>query len=90
MQKRRTWYAADEPGFHLLHTLFQACMHYEHIVRYNEWFVTTLLVDDGIVRGLVAVELATGRVETIIAAIVRVYVTMSCASRSPLTSDGGC
>jgi len=33
-------------------------------VRYDEWFVTTLLVDDGRVRGVVAIELATGHIET--------------------------
>ena len=71
MRKLRTWFAADKTGFHLLHTLFQRVLSYPDIVRYDEWFATTLLVDDdggeGRVRGLVAIELATGRIETILA-----------------------
>ena len=43
----RTWFAADKTGFHLLHTLFQTSLQYEQITRYDEWYVTTLLVDDG-------------------------------------------
>ena len=67
MKKLRTWFAADKTGFHMLHTLFQRVLAYPDIVRYDEWFVTTLLVDDGRVRGVVAIELATGRIETILA-----------------------
>jgi fumarate reductase flavoprotein subunit len=86
MQKRRTWFAADKTGFHLLHTLFQTCMQYERIVRYDEWFVTTLLVDDGIVRGLVAIELATGRVETITARAI-ILCTGGCGRVYPFTTN---
>ena len=60
MKKLRTWFAADKTGFHMLHTLFQRVLAYPDIVRYDEWFATTLLVDDGRVRGVVAIELATG------------------------------
>jgi len=65
MKKKRTWFAADKTGFHLLHTLFQTSLKYGTITRYDEWFVTKLLVDGGRVCGAVAVELMTGRVETI-------------------------
>ena len=47
MKIERTWYAADKTGFHMLHTLFQTSLKYTPIVRYDEWFVTRLLVDDG-------------------------------------------
>ncbi|SON63284.1 Fumarate reductase flavoprotein subunit [Mycobacterium simulans] len=67
MKKQRTWFAADKTGFHLLHTLFQRLLAYGDIVRYDEWFATTLLVDEGRVCGVVAIELATGRIETILA-----------------------
>jgi len=67
MKKLRTWFAADKTGFHMLHTLFQRVLAYPDIVRYDEWFATTLLVDDGRVRGVVAIELATGRIESILA-----------------------
>src|SRR4029450_2906925 len=40
MKKKRTWFAADKTGFHLLHTLFQTSLKYEAVTRYDEWFVT--------------------------------------------------
>ncbi|MGH2651242.1 MAG: FAD-binding protein, partial [Actinomycetota bacterium] len=43
----RTLFAADKSGFHMLHTLFQTSLKYERVVRYDEFFVTTLLVEDG-------------------------------------------
>src|SRR5207247_2553670 len=53
MKKLRTWFAADKTGFHMLHTLFQRVLAYPDIVRYDEWFATTLLVDEGSVCGVV-------------------------------------
>ncbi|MFD7445501.1 fumarate reductase (quinol) flavoprotein subunit [Streptomyces sp. NPDC059909] len=86
MKKMRTWFAADKTGFHLLHTLFQTALSYRDIVRYDEWFVSTLLVDDGRVRGVVAIELATGRVETIIARAV-IVCTGGCGRVYPFTTN---
>src|ERR1700730_9236792 len=70
MKKMRTWFAADKTGFHMLHTLFQTSLRYTPIVRYDEWFVTRLLVDDGRVQGVVALELMTGKIEAITAKAV--------------------
>jgi fumarate reductase flavoprotein subunit len=70
MKKMRTWFAADKTGFHMLHTLFQTTLQYTSVVRYDEWFVTKLLVDDGHVQGVVAIELMSGKVETITARAV--------------------
>jgi fumarate reductase flavoprotein subunit len=67
MKNMRTWFAADKTGFHMLHTLFQTSLKYTDIIRYDEWFVTRLLVDDGRVHGVVAFELMTGRIEVITA-----------------------
>ncbi len=61
MKLERTWYASDKTGFHLLHTLYQTSLKYENVTNYDEWFVTRLLVDEGRCRGLVAIELASGR-----------------------------
>ena len=63
MKKKRTWFAADKTGFHMLHALFQTSLKYGEVTRYDEWFVTRLLVDDGRVHGVVAVELPTGRIQ---------------------------
>ncbi|MGO4616081.1 fumarate reductase (quinol) flavoprotein subunit [Nocardia sp. 2YAB30] len=86
MTNNRTWFAADKTGFHLLHTLFQTTLSYQDIVRYDEWFATTLLVDDGKVRGIVATELATGRVETILASAV-IVCTGGCGRVYPFTTN---
>jgi fumarate reductase flavoprotein subunit len=65
MKNMRTWFAADKTGFHMLHTLFQTSLKYADITRYDEWYVTRLLVDEGRVHGVVAIELRTGRIEAI-------------------------
>jgi fumarate reductase flavoprotein subunit len=86
MTRTRTWFAADKTGFHLLHTLVQAALSYERIVRYDEWFVTTLLVDEGRVQGVMAIELATGRVEAITARAV-ILCTGGCGRVYPFTTN---
>src|SRR5262247_2626606 len=65
MKKMRTWFAADKTGFHMLHSLFQTSLKYTSVVRYDEWFVTKLLVEDGRVQGIVAIELATGNIQAL-------------------------
>jgi fumarate reductase flavoprotein subunit len=70
MKKMRTWFAADKTGFHMLHTLFQTSLKYTSVFRYDEWFVTKLLVDDGRVQGVVALDLKSGKVEAITARAV--------------------
>jgi fumarate reductase flavoprotein subunit len=66
MSVKRTLFATDKIGFHLLHTLFQTTLKYENIRRYDEWFVTSLLVDNGRVEGVTAIEMRTGELVTIL------------------------
>jgi fumarate reductase flavoprotein subunit len=86
MKKMRTWFAADKTGFHMLHTLFQTSLKYKRVVRYDEWFVTRLLVDGGRVQGVVALELMTGRVEAITAKAV-ILCTGGCGRIFPFTTN---
>jgi fumarate reductase flavoprotein subunit len=86
MRKKRTWFAADKTGFHMLHALFQTSLKYGEIRRYDEWFVTRLLVDDGRVHGVVAVDLMTGRIRTIAAKAV-VLCTGGCGKVFPFTTN---
>jgi fumarate reductase flavoprotein subunit len=86
MKKMRTWFAADRTGFHLLHTLFQTALQYERIARYDEWYVMKLLVDDGRVAGVVAVELMSGRIEAITAKAV-ILCTGGCGQIYPFTTN---
>lgn len=60
MKVARTWFAADKSGFHMLHTLFQTCMKYPNIKRLDEHFVLDLMVDNGAVQGVVAIDMMEG------------------------------
>jgi fumarate reductase flavoprotein subunit len=86
MKIERTWFAADKTGFHMLHTLFQTTLKYAPIQRYDEWFVTKLLVDDGRCQGVVAIELATGRIQAITAKAV-IICTGGCGRVFPFTTN---
>jgi fumarate reductase flavoprotein subunit len=86
MKKMRTWFAADKTGFHMLHTLFQTSLKYTSVERYDEWFVTRLLVDDGRVQGVVAIELMSGRIEAITARAV-ILCTGGCGRVFPFTTN---
>ena len=86
MQKKRTWFAADKTGFHMLHTLFQTSLKYTSVVRYDEWFVTKLLVDDGRVQGVVAIELMSGKIQPILAKAV-ILCTGGCGRVFPFTTN---
>lgn len=56
----RTCYAADRTGHAILHTLYEQLLKYGAPV-YEEWFVVSLAVEDGICRGLVAMDIHTGK-----------------------------
>jgi fumarate reductase flavoprotein subunit len=86
MKQMRTWFAADKTGFHLLHTLFQTSLKYDRIVRYDEWFITRLLIDDGRACGVVAVDLMSGRIEPITARAV-ILATGGCGRVFPFTTN---
>jgi len=86
MKKKRTWFAADKTGFHMLHTLFQTSLKYPSVTRYDEWFVTRLLVDDGRVQGVVAIELMSGKIQAILAKAV-ILCTGGCGRVFPFTTN---
>jgi fumarate reductase flavoprotein subunit len=86
MKVERTWFAADKTGFHMLHALFQTSLKYDGIHRYDEWFVTKLLVDEGRCQGVVAIEAATGRIQAITAKAV-ILCTGGCGRVFPFTTN---
>ena len=86
MKKERTWFAADKTGFHMLHTLFQTTLKYTAIARYDEWFVTKLLVDDNRVQGAVAIEIMAGKIQAITAKAV-ILCTGGCGRVFPFTTN---
>ena len=86
MKKKRTWFAADKTGFHMLHALFQTTLKYNEVTRYDEVFVTRLLVDDGRVHGVVAVGLMTGKIQAVTAKSV-ILATGGCGKVFPFTTN---
>ena len=65
----RTFFVADITGQAILHVM------YEQIIKsgvrsYEEWFVTDLIIEDDICKGVVAIELLTGKMHAITAKAV--------------------
>jgi succinate dehydrogenase / fumarate reductase, flavoprotein subunit len=62
----RTAYVADITGQAMLHVLYEQILKYsERIERYEEWFVTSLILDgDGTCVGAVARDIRSGRMRT--------------------------
>src|SRR5579872_4085886 len=65
----RTAYVADITGQAMLHVLYEQLMkHSSTVERYEEWFTTSLIVDDsGVCVGVVARDIRTGAMETFVA-----------------------
>ena len=63
MKKKRTWFAADKSGFHILHTLFQTTLQFPTIQRFDEYYALDLLVEDGRCQGLTAMEMRSGMIK---------------------------
>ena len=87
MTTKRTWYAADKIGFHMLHALFQHSMRFKNIVRYDEYFVSKLLVDGGTCRGVAALDIRTGEYSAILGAAV-ILTTGGGGKIFPFTTNG--
>ncbi|MHA1554745.1 MAG: fumarate reductase (quinol) flavoprotein subunit [Alphaproteobacteria bacterium] len=87
MKVERTWYAADKTGFHMLHTLFQTSLKYPSIERFDEYYATDLIVEDGQCRGVVAIEMRSGQVRALAAKTV--IIAAGGAGRIfPFTTNG--
>ncbi|PWG63753.1 succinate dehydrogenase flavoprotein subunit [Sediminicurvatus halobius] len=91
---QRTCAAADRTGHAILHTLYQQSLKHQ-AEFYIEFFALDLIMEDGVCRGVIALELATGRIHRF-----RAHVTVlatggygrayfSCTSAHTCTGDGG-
>ncbi len=56
---RRACYAADRTGHMILQTLYQQCIK-NNVTFFDEFHVLDIIIEDGVTRGVVAVEIATG------------------------------
>jgi fumarate reductase flavoprotein subunit len=87
MKIKRTWFAADKSGFHILHTLFQTSLKYESIKRFDEFFSIDLLVSNGRCRGVVAMEMKSGQLYRFNAKAV-VMATGGAGRMFPFSTNG--
>src|SRR5262245_57737071 len=87
MSTKRTWYATDKVGFHMLHALFQHSLRFDQIVRYDEHFVTKLIVDGGACRGVAALDVRTGAVRAVLGRAV-ILATGGAGKIFPFTTNG--
>ena len=91
---QRTCAAADRTGHAMLHTLYQQSLKHD-ATFFIEYFVLDLIMQDGACRGVVALDLADGRLHRFRAHSVvlatggygRTY--FSCTSAHTCTGDGG-
>jgi succinate dehydrogenase / fumarate reductase flavoprotein subunit len=88
----RKYYLADRTGHGILHVMYEQLLKYD-VFLYEEWHVVSLVAKDKSVRGVNAIELATGKLHrlhskaTIIATGGYDQVFTVCLSNSPLRSD---
>lgn len=60
----RTCYAADRTGHAILHTMYEQLLR-RHLQVYEEWYATSLIVEDGQCRGVVAWDMVHGGLQAI-------------------------
>jgi fumarate reductase flavoprotein subunit len=87
MTTKRTWYATDKVGFHMLHSLFQHSLRFEQIVRYDEYFVSKLIVSGGRVHGVAALDIREGVVRVFLGRAV-ILATGGGGKVFPFTTNG--
>ena len=66
----RTCFAADKSGFHMLHTVFQTSLQFANIERLDEFFVTSLITEDGRCEGVIGFDMRSGEVRSLAARAV--------------------
>jgi succinate dehydrogenase / fumarate reductase flavoprotein subunit len=79
----RTCYAADRTGHALLHAMYEQLLK-RAVLVYEEWYVTALIVEEGVCRGVIAWDVLNGGLRAIGAKAV-ILATGGC-SRIYLTS----
>jgi len=63
----RACFAADMTGFHEMHAIYGKATSYSNIKFYEEWFATSIIVEDNRAIGLTAIEMVTGKMEALAA-----------------------
>lgn len=90
---QRTCAAADRTGHAMLHTLYQQSLKHD-AAFFIEYFAIDLIMEDGVCRGVVAIDMATGRLHrfrghrVILATGGYGRAFFSCTSAHTCTGDG--
>jgi len=63
----RACFAADMTGFHEMHAIYGKATSYNNIKFYEEWFATSLIVENKTAIGLTTIEMATGEMHALAA-----------------------
>ncbi len=87
MKVERTWFAADKTGFHMLHTLFQTSLKYPSIKRFDEFYTTDLMIENGQCQGVTAIEMRSGQMRSFAAKAV-IIATGGAGRVFPFTTNG--
>ena len=53
--------AADKTGFFELQTLYDTLLKYNNAVHYNEWYITSIVIENNEFKGLTAMSMTTGK-----------------------------
>ncbi|MGC8992443.1 MAG: succinate dehydrogenase/fumarate reductase flavoprotein subunit [Thermoplasmata archaeon] len=59
----RATYAADRTGFHAMHTLYERLLTYDGVEKFQEYFATSIIIDNGRFNALTAINMKTGEYE---------------------------
>jgi succinate dehydrogenase / fumarate reductase flavoprotein subunit len=60
----RTCFAADMTGFHEMHAMYGKASSYSNIKFYDEWFASSLIIENDTAVGLTALEMKTGEMHS--------------------------
>lgn len=90
----RTCYSADKTGHVILHTLFEQCLK-NGVEFFEDWMLLSVVVSDGKLDGIVALDIRTGEIHPILARAVviatggfgRIYWTRT-TNAFNMTGDG--
>lgn len=59
----RACFAADMTGFHEMQTLYGKATSYSNVKFYDEWFATSIIVENNTAVGLAVIEMKTGQMQ---------------------------
>ncbi len=81
----RACYSADRTGHVMLQTLYENCIK-NNVNFYSEYFLTDLIIEDGICKGLTAIDMSTSEIHIFQAKAI-MFATGGCGRAFRITSN---